>query len=174
MEPFDHTGGVPGGLDERPVESAASSATVSGKPVWRPLFGGAGALVLAFVWGALAYRELAPRTVAVAGARQAGVAPAGIVRGTENPPAWMAKFADAFCAKDAEFVATHLGGPLAMSPEQAASALSQRDWTCTGSRFLGAGANAERTFFVYVIQRSGGEEMWFVFSVEDDKVVGVD
>ncbi len=136
----------------------------------RGAIGIAAALVLAFVWGGLAYRELGPRATARSAA--AGVLPA--VAGAQSPPGWVGDFADAFCGGDAGSIATRIGPPLTGNVTAITQALSAGDWSCRDMRFLGGGTNPNGTFYVYVMRAKDENEQWWVFTVVDEKVVAIE
>ncbi len=141
----------------------------------RAVAGTLAALVLAFVWGGLAYRELGPRAersfdaLAAAG----GSAPTAVL-GTEAPPAWVGDFANAFCAGDADALAARIGPPLTGDVGAIKQALSSRDWRCSGSRYIGGGANPKGSFYVYVMRDEQSNEQWWVFTVVGEQVVAIE
>ncbi len=138
---------------------------------YRGALGMATALVLAFVWGGLAYRELGLRTArSFAGA---GVGPTAVL-GTQAPPGWVGDFASAFCDGDADSLATRIGPPLAGNVAAISAALSDRDWSCSNMRFIGGGANPKGAFYVYVMRDKTEDEQWWVFTVVDEKVVAIE
>ena len=127
-----------------------------------------GAFILAFVCGIAADRQLASTPVGRI------VTPAGIVAGIERPPGWIRDFADAFCNGDASFIVAHVGGELAQMPEdQIAAALAKPKWTCSRIRYLGHANSPESDSFLFVTTMTGGEEMWWVFAVVEEKVVAI-
>jgi hypothetical protein len=127
------------------------------------------ALVLAFVWGGLAYRELGPRT-----ARSLAAAAPAAVRGAEAPPGWIGDFATAFCDGDASSIAPHIGPPLTNNVDAIAQALTDRDWSCSAMRYIGGGANPKGTFYVYVMRDGANNEQWWVFTVIGDQVIAIE
>ncbi len=146
-------------------------------PRFSGLIGTGLALVVAFVWGGLAYRELGPKTTLRA--LPASVAStvrgsATAVRGSEAPPGWVDDFATAFCGGDAKALADHVGPPLTGQVDQISQALSQRDWDCGDMRYIGGGANPRGTFYVFVMTDKQSEEQWWVFTVLDDKVIAIE
>jgi hypothetical protein len=149
---------------DQPAERAARRSR------WQGL-GMAVAVVLAFVWGGIAYRELAPaRSVARV---IPGVA-AAAVKGSEAPPQWINEFAVAFCSGDAKKLAPRIGPPLTNNVEAISNALQDRDWSCNDIRFAGGGANPKGNFFLYITTDSGKGEQWWVFTVAGDQVVAID
>jgi hypothetical protein len=133
---------------------------------WRTTLGIGLAIVLAFAWGALAYRELSPvRSLASAPVTVAGV---------QAPPGWINEFADAFCAGNADKVVALVGPPLAGQGPQIAEALATREWSCSDTRFLGSGLNTKGSFYVWVTIDDDRHEQWWVFTVIDDQVIGID
>lgn len=163
----------------RPVAAAPAEEPGRGRP--RPRFSGlvgtALALVVAFVWGGLAYRELGPKTttrVVPASVASTVRGSATAVRGAEAPPAWVSDFATAFCGGDAKALAVHIGPPLTGQVDQISQALAQRDWDCGDMRYIGGGANPKGTFYVFVMTDTQSEEQWWVFTVMDDKVIAIE
>ena len=148
----------------------ASPAAIPRRRRWGGLLGTGLALSLAFVWGGLAYRELGPRTTHALPASAAGVA----VAGSEAAPKWVGDFAAAFCDGDAKALADHVGAPLSGQVDQIAQALAQRDWTCAEMRYIGGGTNPKGSFFVYLMQDKLSQQQWWVFTVQNDQVVGID
>lgn len=150
------------------------AAPRSGRRRWGGLLGTGLALALAFLWGGLTYRELGPKTGHAAPV--AGVAAAGgvVVAGSEAPPQWVGDFAKAFCDGDAKSLAARIGGQLAGQTDQIAQALAQRDWTCTDMTFLGGGTSPKGSFYVYVMRDKQSQQEWWVFTVQNDQVVGID
>jgi hypothetical protein len=128
----------------------------------------AAALILAFVWGGLAYRELGPRSRALA-----AVAPVA-VRGSEAPPRWVTDFATAFCDGDAPSLATHIGPPLSGNVVAISEALQDRDWNCSGIRYIGGGSNLKGTFYVYVMRDKSENDQWWVFTAVGEQVVAIE
>ena len=130
------------------------------------------AVVIAFAAGALSYREgttlLGPRVAA------ARVSSATAVAGRQAPPGWIDEFARAFCGGDATFVSDHVGGELDIGPDRISDAFARRAWVCASSRYLGSATNPEGQHHVYVMTGKDDTEQWFVFTVMDDKVVGID
>ncbi len=152
-----------------PAWRPAPSAALGTRGRWGSLLGTALALALAFVWGGLAYRELGPRTHALS------VAAAGVaVAGSESPPQWVGTFASAFCDGDAKALAERIGPPLSGQVDQIAQALAQRDWTCAKMRYIGGGTNPKGSFFVYLMQDRQSQQQWWVFTVQNEKVVAID
>lgn len=139
---------------------------------FRGPIGIAAALVLAFVWGGLAYRELGPGATSTKAF--AGVVPAAAVAGSQAPPGWIGDFASAFCDGDARSLATHIGPPLSGNVAGIEQALADRDWSCTAMRYLGAGTNPNGTFYVYLMRGESEGEQWWVFTVVDEKVVAIE
>ncbi len=138
---------------------------------YRGALGMATALVLAFVWGGLAYRELGPRTArAFAGS---GVGPTAVL-GTQAPPGWVGTFASAFCDGDADSLAPLIGPPLTGNVAAISAALSDRDWSCSAMHYIGGGTNPKGTFYVYVMRDKSENEQWWVFTVVDEKVVAIE
>lgn len=136
---------------------------------WRGPIGIAAALVLAFVWGGLAYRELGPRTKALG-----SVAPLTAIAGSQSPPGWIGDFANAFCDGNADALAVHIGPPLTGNVAGIAAALQDREWTCQRMTFLGGGANPKGAFYVYVMRDGTENEQWWVFTVLGDKVIAIE
>jgi hypothetical protein len=135
---------------------------------YRGGIGMAVALILAFVWGGLAYRELGPKARALA-----ATAPTA-VRGSEAPPGWVTRFATAFCDGDAESLATHIGPPLTGNVDAIAAALHDRSWSCSAMRFIGGGSNPKGTFYVYVMRDGTDSEQWWVFTAVGEQVVAIE
>jgi hypothetical protein len=167
-------------MDEnRPLTPAGAPSDGAGIPTeappanaarprnWRGTAGIAAALVLAFVWGGLAYRELGPRTRSFA-----GVLPA--VAGQQSPPGWVDDFATAFCDGNADSLAARIGPPLTGNVAAISQALQDRQWKCAHMTFLGGGANPKGQFFVYVMRDDSRNEQWWVFTVVDGKVVAIE
>lgn len=132
----------------------------------RPTIGVGLALVLAFAWGALAYRELSP-------VRQFASAPIAVA-GVQAPPGWISDFAKAFCNADAVHLATRMGPPLAGQTEAIAQALATREWSCSTTRFLGGGTNSKGSFYVWLTIDDDQDEQWWVFTVVNDKVIAIE
>lgn len=163
-------------MDERPREDQAPLAPAAPEtpqpapkrpaPRWRGVAGTALALVIAFAWGALAYREMSP-------VRKIAGAPVAVA-GMQAAPGWMTEFANAFCSADGKVVSARLGGQFDGKLDQVEHALATRDWDCTSTRFLGSGTNVEGQFFVYVTVSPEGKDQWWVFTVVDDRVVAID
>lgn len=145
------------------------------RPGWSRLVGTGVALVVAFVWGGLAYRELGPQTTAYVPASVVSAAGATAVKGDEAPPAWVDGFAKAFCDADAKALADRMGPPLTGQVDQISQALSQRDWSCSDMRYIGGGTNPKGTFYVYLMRddQSNAQE-WWVFTTMDDKVIAIE
>lgn len=137
----------------------------------RGALGVATAIVLAFVWGGIADRQLTP-------SRAARILPAAVagatVRGSEAPPLWINDFASAFCKGDAKTIAPRIGPPLTNNVEAIANALSDRDWSCNDIRFAGGGTNLKGSFYMYVTRDGQNAEQWWVFTVIGDQVVAID
>jgi hypothetical protein len=127
------------------------------------------ALVLSFAWGALTYRELGTNERIVAAPLAAAA-----VAGVESPPGWVADFVNAFCAADAEHIASRIGPPLDGQAAEIEAALASREWSCTDTRYLGGGENRMGEFYAYVTIDQGGGEQWWVFTVVDEKVVAIE
>jgi hypothetical protein len=137
----------------------------------RRVFGTFAAFILAFACGVVADRQLG---IAAGGRIIAPGSAAAIVAGAERPPGWIADFAGAFCKGDAAYVVANIGGELAAMPEeQIAAALARPKWTCARIRYLGHATNPQAENFVFVTTMDGGEEMWWVFAVVDQKVVAI-
>ena len=160
-----------------PVEVPSDGAGIPTEPQppaalprrsYRGAIGVAVALILAFVWGGLAYRELGPRSRALA-----AVGPTA-VRGSEAPPRWIADFAKAFCDGDADLLATHIGPPLTGNVDAIAAALHDREWSCSAMHFLGGGSNPKGTFYVYVMRDKTQNEQWWVFTAVGEQVVAIE
>lgn len=161
-----------------PVEAPSDGAGIPTEPPpanaapprrWRGTIGIAAAIVLAFVWGGLAYRELGPRTAAKS---FAGVAP--VVAGAQAPPGWVGDFAGAFCDGNADSLATHIGPPLTGNVAAITQALTDREWKCSHMTFLGGGSNPKGTFYVYLMRDDTQSEQWWVFTVVGEKVVAIE
>ncbi len=60
-----------------------------------------------------------------------------------------------------------------MGEEQLAAALAQPKWDCAGIRYLGRASNVQAENFLFVTSMKGGEEMWWVFAVVEEKVVAI-
>lgn len=146
------------------------------RPRFSGLIGTGLALVVAFVWGGLAYRELGPKATRSLPASVASTTrgTASAVRGSEAPPGWVSDFATSFCGGDATALAEHIGPPLTGQVDQIAQALAQRDWSCSDMRYIGGGANPMGTFYVYVMTNKDNEEQWWVFTAVDDKVIAIE
>ena len=169
-------------MDDRPLETPAPQDPVvapatpdaSAPPKrrgWRGSAGVAVALVLAFVWGGIAYRELSPKkTVGTVAAASGPTA----VRGSEAPPSWMGDFASAFCKGDAKTIAPRMGPPLTNNIDAIENALAGRDWTCSDIRFAGGGLNPKGAFYMFISRDGQNAEQWWVFTVVGDQVVGID
>jgi hypothetical protein len=158
-----------------PTPAASGAPMVAERPTivpaahgrgWRSTVGVGLAIVLAFAWGALAYRELSP-------VRKIASAPVAVA-GVQTPPGWIDEFANAFCAGDATKVVALVGPPLAGQGPQIAEALATREWSCSDTRFLGSGLNTKGSFYVWVTIDDDKHEQWWVFTVIDDKVIGID
>jgi hypothetical protein len=130
------------------------------------------AIVLAFVWGGIADRQLTPSKAARI--LPAAVAAGAAVQGSETPPGWINDFASAFCKGDAKTIAPRIGPPLTNNVDAIANALSDRDWTCSGIRFAGGGSNPKGSFYLYVTRDGQNAEQWWVFTVIGDQVVAID
>jgi hypothetical protein len=129
------------------------------------------ALVLAFVWGGIADRQLTPSK----GPRVAAAAVPGVaVLGSQQPPQWIGDFASGFCKGDAQAMAPRIGPPLTNDVEAISNALSDRDWDCSEIRFAGSGSNPKGTFYMYVARDGQNGEQWWVFTVVGDQVVAID
>ena len=137
---------------------------------WRGGLGVATAIVLAFVWGGIADRQLAPAR------SMARILPSAVtaVQGSEAPPQWIADFASAFCNGDANTIAPRIGPPLTGNVEAISNALSDRDWKCNDIRFAGGGANPKGSFYMYVSRDGQNAEQWWVFTVVGEQVVAID
>lgn len=143
------------------------------RPRLRGLMGTGLALVVAFVWGGLAYRELGPKAkYDVSSAIPGSVA----IRGSEAPPKWIADFAGSFCDGDAQALADHIGPPLTGEVDQIAQALAERDWACSDMHYIGGGTNPKGTFYVYLMtdRQNGNTQEWWVFTTMEDKVVAIE
>lgn len=127
------------------------------------------ALALSFAWGALTFRELGTQTRVV-------TAPIAVtaVAGSEAPPEWIGAFAKAFCAADATYIGSRLGPPLSEKVGDIGEALASREWTCNDTRYLGGGQNSTAQFYAYITLDDEGDEQWWVFTVADEKVIGID
>lgn len=171
-------------MDERrppdPLGAPSDGAGIPTEPPKRPAtllrhfrgpIGIAAALVLAFVWGGLAYRELGPGTT---GTTKAFAAVVPAVAGSQAPPGWIGDFANAFCDGDARSLATRIGPPLTGNVAGITQALADRDWSCTAMRYLGGGTNPKGTFYVYLMRDKSDDEQWWVFTVVDEKVVAIE
>jgi hypothetical protein len=158
-------------MDERTPSDAASAPAPAPRRRWAGMLGTSLALALAFLWGGLAYRELGPKAPR---ALPPTVAGAGIVAGSEAPPSWVGDFAKAFCDGDAKALADRVGPPLSGQVDQIAQALAQRDWTCTDMSYIGGGANQKGSFFVYLMRDKESQQEWWVFTVQNEQVVGID
>jgi hypothetical protein len=138
---------------------------------WHGALGMATAIVLAFIWGGIADRELTPaRSVARILPASVGTA----VLGAEAPPQWVADFASAFCSGDAKTIAPRIGPPLTNNVDAIANALSDRDWTCGDIRFSGGGRSAKGAFYLYVSRDGRNAEQWWVFTVVGEQVIAID
>jgi hypothetical protein len=166
------------GTDPTPVEppqapppasdaAAPAAAPAPRRRSWKGPLGTGAALVLAFAWGALTYRELgtSPRMF-----DSAAVA----VAGSESPPAWVAGFVQAFCDGDAAHLAERIGPPLDGQTEQIKQAIESREWTCADVRYLGSGTNTTGDFYAYVTVEDDGGEQWWIFTVAQEKVVAIE
>jgi hypothetical protein len=138
---------------------------------WRGGLGMATAIVLAFVWGGIADRQLTS-------SKGARILPAAVaataVLGSESAPGWINDFAGAFCKGDARTIAPRIGPPLTNNVEAIANALSDRDWSCSGIRFAGGGSNPKGSFYLFVTRDGHDAEQWWVFTVVGDQVVSID
>lgn len=157
----------PNDLSASPTTAASAAPAAARGRGWKTTIGVGAALALAFAWGALAHRELSP-------VRQIAGAPLTSVAGTQAPPRWISDFATAFCNGDADKVVARVGPPLAGQGPQIAQALSTREWTCSETRFLGGGFNSKGSFYVWVTIDDAKHEQWWVFTVVEDKVIGID
>lgn len=167
--PVVDTAETPGEDVVRPSTAATvQPAPAKPKHSWKGPAGMAAALVLAFAWGALTYRELGATRIVQ------GPVVAGAVAGSESAPAWVGDFANAFCSADAEFLATRIGPPLDAQAAQIAEAFASREWSCSDMRYLGGGTNSNGEFYAYVTIDAGGGEQWWVFTVVDEKVVAIE
>ena len=157
---------------------AAEPATMAREPApmprrrnWPGGLGMATAIVLAFVWGGIADRELTP-------SRSARILPAAVaataVQGSESAPGWINDFASAFCKGDAKTIAPRIGPPLTNNVDAIANALSDRDWTCSDIRFAGGGSNPKGSFYLFVTRDGHSAEQWWVFTVVGEQVVAID
>jgi hypothetical protein len=157
------------------------SATTEEQPInaaprrrrnWRGAAGMGIALVLAFVWGGIADREMGPGKAA---ARMLPAAVQGTaVAGAQAPPRWIDDFAGAFCKGDAQTLAARIGPPLTNNVDAIANALSDRDWQCNGIRFAGGGMNPRGAFYMFVTRDAQNGEQWWVFTVIGEQVVAID
>lgn len=150
-----------------PLTPVPAAAPPPRKRSWKGPIGMAAALVLAFAWGALTYRELGTGPRILDGSAVA-------VAGSESSPAWVASFVQAFCDGDAAHLAERIGPPLDGQTEEIKQALESREWTCTDVRYLGGGTNSTGDFYLYVTVDDGGGEQWWVFTVSDEKVVAIE
>jgi hypothetical protein len=139
---------------------------------WHGAAGMGIALVLAFVWGGIADREIGR------GKSAARILPATVqgtvVAGAQAAPRWIEDFASAFCKGDAETIAHRIGAPLTNNVDAIANALSDRDWKCNDIRFAGGGANPKGAFYMYVTRDGQNGEQWWVFTVVGEQVVAID
>jgi len=103
-----------------------------------------------------------------------GATGATALAGHQAPPAWIDEFARAFCSGDAAFVSSHVSGELDIGEERIIDAFARRTWDCASSRYLGSATNTEGQHHVYVMTGTDNGEQWFVFTVVNDKVVGID
>ncbi|TMG41883.1 MAG: hypothetical protein E6H94_00480 [Chloroflexi bacterium] len=168
---MDETRAVPEG---RPGEAPATAAPAAApaRPT-RAVWGLLATIVIAFGTGALTYREantLLARPVRASAAATGATALAG----HQAPPAWIDEFARAFCSGDAAFVSSHVSGELDIGEERIIDAFARRTWDCASSRYLGSATNTEGQHHVYVMTGTDNGEQWFVFTVVNDKVVGID
>lgn len=161
-----------------PVEAPSDGAGIPTEPQppaaplrrrHRGAIGMAAALVLAFVWGGLAYRELGPRSARAF----AGVAPTAVA-GAQAPPRWVEEFATAFCSGDATTLAARIGPPLSGNVEAIKQALADRDWSCGAIHFIGGGSNPKGSFYVFVMRDKADREQWWVFTAVGDQVVAIE
>jgi hypothetical protein len=137
----------------------------------RPIFGVLAVIALAFGSGALAYREAESLFVRpVRGAAR----PAAAVAGQQSPPAWVGEFARAFCSGDAGYVSAHVAGQLDIGEVRISDAFAHRAWQCLSSRYLGTASNTDGDHHVFVLQGNDQQEQWYVFTVLEDKVVGLE
>jgi hypothetical protein len=145
-------------------------------PRFSGLIGTGLALVVAFVWGGLAYRELGPKATRALPASVASTTrgTATAVRGSEAPPGWVSDLVTSFCRGDAKGVVDRVGPPLSGQADQIAQALSRPEWTCNDMRYIGGGTNPKGTFYVYVMTDKDNEEQWWVFTAVDDKVIAIE
>jgi len=162
-------------MDETPTTGGPAGPTVDAAPppkpprAWPAVLA---AILIAFGTGALTYREantlLTPRVAAASLAGRTAVA------GRQAPPAWIDEFARAFCSRDAAYVSAHVSGELDIGEGPIADAFSRRAWQCASSHYLGSATNTQGQHHVFVMTGSDNEEQWFVFTVADEKVVGID
>ena len=96
------------------------------------------------------------------------------VAGRQAPRAWIDEFARAFCSRDAAYVSAHVSGELDIGEGRIADAFARRAWDCSSSRYLGSASNTDGQHHVFVLTGSDDEEQWVVFTVADEKVVGID
>ena len=145
---------------------------------WQGAIGLGTALVLAFVWGGIADRQLAPGSKAVrilpASVSSVSNGSTGAVLGSQTPPSWISDFATAFCKGDAQTIAPRIGPPLTNNVAAIANALSDRDWQCNDIRFAGGGSNPKGSFYMYVTRDKENAEQWWVFTVIGEQVVAID
>ena len=154
------------------MAAPAAPAPVPRKRNWQGALGMGTALVLAFVWGGIADRQLAPSSKAATIAASGSSSTA--VLGSEAPPSWLGDFATAFCKGDAQTIAPRIGPPLTNNIEAISNALSDRDSKCSDIRFSGAGANPKGSFYVFVTRDDQNAEQWWVFTVVGEQVVAID
>jgi hypothetical protein len=126
------------------------------------LWGGLG-VALAFAGGMFLQREIGPPKESMVE-----------VERVPKAPAWIQRYAEAFCSADAEYLAANSGGELGNDPQQFATAMAQRGWECDDIRYLGTGTVDDRAFYVYVTNTPGRGEQWWVFSTQGETVLNID
>ena len=159
---------------EQPESPKPDDVPPPRKRRWRSGAGLAAGLILAFVWGGIAYRELAPSNKSLARMIPAAAVGATAVAGSEAPPSWVNDFANAFCKGDAKTIAPRIGPPLTNNVEAIQNALTSRDWECSDIRFAGGGQNPKGTFYMFITRDGQNAEQWWVFTVTSDQVVAID
>lgn len=158
-----------------PVPAPTTPALASRWQRLRGLTGVGVALVLAFVWGGLAYRGLGPKTAdSMAALIDGGGGRPAAVLGSEAPASWVSDVATAFCSGDADTIAARIGPPLTGDVGAIREALASRDWNCASFRYLGGGTNAQGAFYVFVMRDDHGSEQWWVFTVVGERIVSIE
>jgi len=82
-------------------------------------------------------------------------------------PAWVAKYADALCVADVDYVAQHTDASLGMTDadiEAQFARMHENGLDCSGVRYLGAVGDRQ---FVFAL-RQGNRENWYVFTISED------